>query len=91
MIQCTCPSFFFNISNILFHDILSLSLSLSPFQTQLAGHPNIIHFITAASSKDPGGGSAEFLIVTELVTGKEIIDKILDFMVCAYVIFNIQI
>uniref|UniRef100_A0A1X7UQX0 Protein kinase domain-containing protein n=1 Tax=Amphimedon queenslandica TaxID=400682 RepID=A0A1X7UQX0_AMPQE len=44
------------------------------FLTQLSGHPHIINFIGAASSKDPAGGSAEFLIVTELITGGELVD-----------------
>lgn len=47
-------------------------------QKKLVGHPNIVDFVSAASidKKDSDHGQAEFLILTELCTGKYIVDLI---------------
>lgn len=37
-------------------------------QKKLAGHPHVINFISA-SCNDRGGGSKEYLVVTELCSG----------------------
>jgi cyclin G-associated kinase len=42
------------------------------FLQQLKGHPHIINFVTAASTEK--AGAAEFLILTELITGGELVD-----------------
>ena len=41
-------------------------------QKKLSGHPNVIEFISAASigKEESDTGQAEFLILTELCTGK---------------------
>lgn len=46
------------------------------FLKKLSGHPNIIHFLTAASvdKEHSGHGKWEFLLLTELCTGGPLID-----------------
>lgn len=49
--------------------VLCVFLNYSP-QKQLKGHPHIIEFI-AAAGVPPSQGGAEFMILTELVTGSD--------------------
>ena len=44
-------------------------VNLTPhLQKKLAGHPHVINFISACCN-DRGGGSKEYLVVTELCSG----------------------
>ena len=44
------------------------------YQKKLSGHPNIVQFIAAASisKEESGHGQAEFLLLTELCSGKKL-------------------